>query len=666
MVLAFFSLSAQQILKETFANGIPNDWTTVEVLGNGTSTANWFHTTQGPSGNFSIGPINSTTASDGWAIFDSDLNCNQGVGQNAWLITPQLDISGMERVFLSFESHYQRFYDAARVRVGTDLNDLDSWLVIDTLFFEVITNEFLGVIYGDAGLNSVPIQYELTDDVSDWTNIYIGFQFLSDASTVPASLLGLEGCAFSWQIDDVIVSSLDQELFMGVLPRGIVGQEGLIINGQPIQATNYSMPYLLRDTFFIASPVGNLGNVAKNNIIVDVEIEEVVDPQNFTTQTVFTTSMSRSTSIEPGGFPFLESNEFFYPEKFEPAFYFVNYNIRQVDEFDEIIRNNRTRTRFQYTNARFAKDNAVYDADARGADGGILRRVFSATRPGTVNQNNWEMGNHYFMPDYPDNCRFPIAGDNTGFIDSLIARTVDFTVASEVLPEDPTRTAHAGQTVLLFLYEIARDDILDVFDDNDLVAVGFGEFTFPNEAINFDLYTANIVDASGVRGPDEGVYLKPDTEYLVTVQYKDFMFAPYTANTYQVFQRSTYVKNGNWFENGFGKEVTSITRLNVQFITDTGKNCPTSTKLIELDDNQLQLFPNPTNTELTVSIELKETSPVLVKVIDITGRVLQERRLDDTSLEQFNLDVSNYPVGTYLLNVTANEGVKTKMFVIQR
>src|SRR5210317_784364 len=72
------------LLSEDFDGGLPSEWTLRKVLGNDDSTSNWQYTTSGPDGDYPIDPISSTSAENGWMIFDSDKNCNIGVGQDAW------------------------------------------------------------------------------------------------------------------------------------------------------------------------------------------------------------------------------------------------------------------------------------------------------------------------------------------------------------------------------------------------------------------------------------------------------------------------------------------------------------------------------------------------------------------------------------------------------
>jgi len=53
------------------------------------ASSNWIYSTTGPQGPFDIGIITSTTAGNGFMIFDSDLNCEGP--QDVWLISPSFD-----------------------------------------------------------------------------------------------------------------------------------------------------------------------------------------------------------------------------------------------------------------------------------------------------------------------------------------------------------------------------------------------------------------------------------------------------------------------------------------------------------------------------------------------------------------------------------------------
>lgn len=73
----------------------------------------------------------------------------------------------------------------------------------------------------------------------------------------------------------------------------------------------------------------------------------------------------------------------------------------------------------------------------------------------------------------------------------------------------------------------------------------------------------------------------------------------------------------------------------------------------------LSIFPNPTNDRLTFTLENSQAEAV-VNVFDLNGRLLRR----NTTTER-NVDVSNYPAGTYLLVVATEGRILRTMFVKQ-
>lgn len=73
----------------------------------------------------------------------------------------------------------------------------------------------------------------------------------------------------------------------------------------------------------------------------------------------------------------------------------------------------------------------------------------------------------------------------------------------------------------------------------------------------------------------------------------------------------------------------------------------------EVVRNTIKWYPNPVTDMLTISA----TQPMSdVTVIDMLGRVLQAKNVNDTEVK---IDMSNYPTGTYLVHVTADNAVRT-------
>jgi hypothetical protein len=55
-----------------------------------------------------------------------------------------------------------------------------------------------------------------------------------------------------------------------------------------------------------------------------------------------------------------------------------------------------------------------------------------------------------------------------------------------------------------------------------------------------------------------------------------------------------------------------------------------------------------------------------VRLVDVTGRVLETRNAGNTMSEEMRFDVSNLAEGVYLMQITADGQTATKRFVVVR
>ena len=171
----------------------PSDWViSSEITSGAGADDNWVIGTTGPTGSFAIDPIESTTAANGFALFDSDLLCSFNQIANLTLANG-INCSDQTEVLLSFEQQYRRFYDSTFVFVSND--DGVNWTK-----FSVNTD--LGNNDLCDGAPSGLAQIYITSVAAGQANVKIRFQFYS-----PSSLNALAGCAYSWMIDDVKLST---------------------------------------------------------------------------------------------------------------------------------------------------------------------------------------------------------------------------------------------------------------------------------------------------------------------------------------------------------------------------------------------------------------------------------------------------------------------------
>ena len=76
------------------------------------------------------------------------------------------------------------------------------------------------------------------------------------------------------------------------------------------------------------------------------------------------------------------------------------------------------------------------------------------------------------------------------------------------------------------------------------------------------------------------------------------------------------------------------------------------------------IFPNPTSNYANIIYNSSKPEKANLRITDLTGRTLEERALNANPGEnKYSVDVSNYPAGTYLINYTSLESVKTEKLV---
>ena len=430
---------------EDFAGGIPSGWTTPVLIGNNQPSSAWIHTTAGPAGDFATDPLASTTASNGWMLFDSDLNCNHPTGQDAWLISPAIDGSDYESVWLQFETYYRSFNDRPQIRVGTDLSNLDSWAIIE-VFPGIRANEFGGAIVGNEEINPQTINANLTPFAAGVNGFHFAFQFLSIPGTGNGG--NLTGCGYSWQVDDV-----------KLLDANPTPAHDLAVS-RPRLAPNFAQPESQLVEVPTAARVANLGGMTQTSVALTAAIAGDNGDSFSATETIPELEPDSSIVIANEDAAFVPSGL---------GTYTLTYSVA-ADSMDLVPVNNTLATEFIVTENLFSKDNG---------------QIAFRTQPATISDDIWEVGNYYYVP-------------NGGYA----AYEVSFSVFTE-------GNTHQGRTINVLLYEIDEDDNTAFNDDDvTIVGFASYEFTDePNATVVaaelFDLNTGEV----GVELKADGEYL---------------------------------------------------------------------------------------------------------------------------------------------------------------
>jgi hypothetical protein len=91
--------------------------------------------------------------------------------------------------------------------------------------------------------------------------------------------------------------------------------------------------------------------------------------------------------------------------------------------------------------------------------------------------------------------------------------------------------------------------------------------------------------------------------------------------------------------------------------TSAPLNLSGNCRIIGISNIDTKVFPNPTTGLITVEFNSFEGGDHLLKVADISGRIIFEESVAAVSgLNRFDIDLSIYNVGLYMLYVTDKNG----------
>ena len=215
---------------------------------NTSSGDDWVIGTTAPSGTYAIDPIASTTAANGFALFDSDLLCSGNQNSDVRLVTP-MDLSASPNISIQFQSFYRKFQGNCYVIASTD--------GVAWTQFEV----HAGLAGNQSTNNPTNVQVNLSSVIGGSATAYVGFRYIG-------------GCDYAWMVDDVkIVETDDYDLAITGMHWGSEGpwHEGL--QGQfQARLPYYQIPLAQRTEILFGGLVQNNGAIAQNDCVFNVAI----------------------------------------------------------------------------------------------------------------------------------------------------------------------------------------------------------------------------------------------------------------------------------------------------------------------------------------------------------------------------------------------------------
>ncbi len=305
---------------------VPANWTIASSVGTGV----WTIGTAGPSGGFPITPINSTTKTNGFGLFDSDKDCSITTGQIADITTANsINCSTHPFVNLQFQQQYKRFSDSTFVFVS---NNGTSWTKYP-VNVNLNDNDFCPT-------NPEIVKINITATAGNKATVWIRFEFYS-----PSTLGGAPGCAYSWMIDDV--SLMD-------IPANDVSLDRAYIDFGYMDGGYYTQtPKTQIQPVSFRAVAKNLGSSAQTNVKLNVNISNG------------TSSVYNQNSSVIASLPYLAIDTLKIPTPvFTPLSQILSYTAKfrlsQTEtELTADTLNNSMVSTFAITDTIYARDNGI-------------------------------------------------------------------------------------------------------------------------------------------------------------------------------------------------------------------------------------------------------------------------------------------------------------------
>lgn len=275
------------VWSEDFSSGIPAGWTNSGTSNGQPSTAVvWEYRgpnttpniTQGSRGAFSgVGatpptnsPINSTTASNGFVIFDSDYRDNGGQASNqgggsgpaphvAMLTTSAINLSLDSNVILELQSYARVFYANFQVALSSD-NGV-TWS--DTIM--VHSNGTLGV--NGSSANAEVIRFNVSNAIGGSPNAKLRFIF--DGTPGNANGNGY----YHWMLDDIAIIEVPQHRLNFLGSSALGGPHYIEYDGNRFEGRYGHVPFNQLTHIRFSSEINNFGSQTQTNVRLQVDIE---------------------------------------------------------------------------------------------------------------------------------------------------------------------------------------------------------------------------------------------------------------------------------------------------------------------------------------------------------------------------------------------------------
>ena len=653
-ILASQFADTTQIFKSTTATPTPpagfKGWTSKGLLSADPAKVNathwdWKRNAKADKGAFwgTQRALASPTAANGCAVFDSD-NLDGSLASPAphagELISPIINATGYSNIVVEFNQFFRKFESECYLQYSIDGGATWSRLVNVFPNKDLKTNERTYNSFTATNTDSTKIKVALPGSVGN-SNFRIKFVF--DGDGFGSGGPGADQGYYFWIIDDI---KLTNEKFYNMR-----------VDQFYALPPNLYTPKEQLDTVRFLADIRNIGSVPMNNVKLQVNVWRASDGALVYTgtNTQYPASFGLDTSYENR-----LVTQALLPSATQQAGRYIG-SYRVIGDSSKVDINPANDTiGFQFWVSDTTNANSVVVANVGKSNftkenlSTTITRVSNAFWTGTEPRSS-RYGNFYRINAEPST------------MTSIIARF--------------NPKAAARRSIVASIYEWDNtngDDFVDAAERN-LVA-GAEQIIPANVANDIGWYTFKLADiATG-----GNFYPKAKKNYLAMIEFdapsiaapadSNYLLMVFNHNTlpYGAMRFVTDSVKSKRFAFVLGKSSTDrwdargisddtyvpVVRLNVLPFKLT------ATPIVLTGNNKIDLSPNPVGKDyLNIDVQLEKASDALFRVMTIEGKIVAEQVLDKFEKQNIQLEVNNYPSGTYIIQILTPQGIMTKRFV---
>lgn len=590
---------AQLIYGSDFS--VPAEWVTGKASG---TTGDWVISATGATGPFSIGTLQSTTRTNGFAKFDSDLGCSGN--QHAWISMSQpISLTNHPAVIVEFQQYYSKYIDSTFVDVSTNGT---SWTAYE------VNSQYVN---NDISPNPETVQLNISAVAGGQPLVWVRFRFYSRTATMGAGA----GCGYAWMVDDFKVMTLPDN--------------DLVLEGHAVNTSNKLLFYgrtpfnQLNDSINFIATAHNFGAAAQPGTLMYGQV------RNDNGSYRFADTVYRNNPLLVDGRDTASTTKWFNMAGTPIGRY--NYVVGyKSDSVDATPTNNAISRNFYVTDTTyrlssdFSRTNGLTTESWDYTDDGLRMAVL------------------YELPE----------GDT---ITSVTVRLTAFTRVGALLHATVrdtfglfTNYQAALQNPASFaaflesdMYEVTAADSIAGFATITIPTILFGgtvqNTVLPAGAyfVAVELFSSNGQYPCGVLDDESFVAFMP----------------PYASLTFIPADPSDPGSSSRWWTNGTAHAVYA----------NFGRPGNVSIAELSQLAIGLKVYPNPSQGHSQIDFELIKASPVQVHIRDMQGRVLQTASYGQLQAGEHRqeLDLNGFASGMYLVELQTGKQTQFQKLIHQ-